>query len=203
MSASRTSEHHYRSNLRDLEFNLFEFLDVARTTLGKGDVDVPVQDPAASRLHALVERVAGGWIVSDLGSRNGTFVNGVRVTGPRALKTGDELRIGLTRLVFVTAEAPEELTVTTPLQKAPTMTPRERDALVALCTPILQGGLMEEPASVKDIAEALVVTESAAKKLLVRLYDRFELQDDDRRRGRLAMHAMQTGAVSIADVRER
>jgi pSer/pThr/pTyr-binding forkhead associated (FHA) protein len=152
-------------------------------------------------LHALLERVAGGWIVQDLGSRNGTFVNGVRVTGPRALRGGDELRIGVTRLLFQLVEPPEELTSTTPLAKAPSLTPREHDALVALCRPILVDGLMSQPASVLQIAKTLVVTESAAKKLLARLYDRFELQGDDRRRGRLAMHALQSGAVSTADLR--
>jgi hypothetical protein len=54
----------------------------------------PEKDLDASTRHAAVLRAGDGWIVRDLGSANGTFVNGEAVTGDRDLETGDELRLG-------------------------------------------------------------------------------------------------------------
>jgi DNA-binding NtrC family response regulator len=66
-----------------------------------------LDDPRLSRRHAEVRRKRGGWVVQDLGSRNGTFVNGVRVDGERPLDPGSVLRIGSTLIVFALA-APDE-----------------------------------------------------------------------------------------------
>lgn len=49
---------------------------------------------AISRRHCLIQRTAEGFAVSDLGSRNGTFLNGEQVKSPTLLQMGDELRIG-------------------------------------------------------------------------------------------------------------
>jgi hypothetical protein len=102
--------------------------------------------------------------------------------------------------VFTSVVAAEELSATFPLRVAPDLTRRERDALIALCRPLLEHGMLSEPATVTSIAVQLVVTESAAKKLLGRLYDRFGLIDADRRRGRLALEALQTAAISPDDI---
>lgn len=51
-------------------------------------------DPMVSRKHALVQRVGSGWILSDMGSRNGTTHNGVPVTAPVPLSHGDIFVIG-------------------------------------------------------------------------------------------------------------
>ncbi len=171
-----------------------------RTTLGKGKTDVALPFETVSRLHAAIETVTGGWVVQDLGSRNGTFVNGVRINGPHALHTGDELRLGEVRLHFHPTMADESLTRTSPMAAPPRLTIRERDALIALCRPVLEGSMLDEPATVATIAEELVVSESAAKKLLTRAYDKFELQGADRRRGRLVAEAIRSGAVSVADL---
>lgn len=63
--------------------------------IGRGvDATIPIYDSAASRQHARVI-VAGTTVtVEDLGSRNGTYVNGSKVTGKVELHTGDEIRIG-------------------------------------------------------------------------------------------------------------
>ena len=54
-------------------------------------------DTEVSRLHAELERIAGEWTVSDDGlSRNGTFVNGARISGRTRLRDGDVLRVGQT-----------------------------------------------------------------------------------------------------------
>jgi hypothetical protein len=64
------------------------------TVIGRGDVDLPLDDPDVSRRHASV-RVAGGRLeVTDLASLNGTLVNGVRVYGTTPLENGDTIQIG-------------------------------------------------------------------------------------------------------------
>lgn len=61
--------------------------------------EIVLLDPGVSRAHAVVEIKAGAAVVRDLGSTNGTFVNGRRVER-EALRDGDELRLGSTRLRF-------------------------------------------------------------------------------------------------------
>ena len=56
-------------------------------------------DPELSRSHARMARGAGGVLtIEDLGSSNGTFVNGERVEGVRVLRLGDVVRVGTTEL---------------------------------------------------------------------------------------------------------
>lgn len=63
-------------------------------TIGRGaDCDLAVTDSAISRKHARIELRAGSYMISDLGSTNGTFVNDERVD-KRLLANGDFLRIG-------------------------------------------------------------------------------------------------------------
>jgi adenylate cyclase len=57
-------------------------------------------DREASKEHAAVEPAADGWRIRDLGSSNGTFVNGLRVRESLGLRDGDEIRVGTTRLRF-------------------------------------------------------------------------------------------------------
>jgi pSer/pThr/pTyr-binding forkhead associated (FHA) protein len=62
--------------------------------------DVVVDADGVSRVHAVFERFGDAWCVRDLGSRNGTFVNGGRIIGERALHSGDEIVLGRLRLLF-------------------------------------------------------------------------------------------------------
>jgi pSer/pThr/pTyr-binding forkhead associated (FHA) protein len=64
--------------------------------VGRGHCDVVLVDPEVSRRHALVTEAAGGPTVEDLGSRNGTWVNGHRIGGAHRLRPGDEVRFGNT-----------------------------------------------------------------------------------------------------------
>jgi len=71
-----------------------------RTVIGRSrECDVVVPDPNASRRHAEVRREGNGWVVRDLGSTNGTLVNGRRVA-QAPLRHGDRLTVGLTEVVF-------------------------------------------------------------------------------------------------------
>ena len=83
----------------------------------------------------------------------------------------------------------------------PRLTERERDVLVALCRPVLGDAPFTEPASIRRIAEELVVTEAAVKQHLLHLYDKFGLHDEtDSRRVRLANEALARESVSLADL---
>jgi hypothetical protein len=69
-----------------------------RVIIGRmGESDVVLSDPGASRRHAEVRRQNGDWIISDLGSTNGTMVNEASV-GERRLEAGDRITIGRTVL---------------------------------------------------------------------------------------------------------
>ena len=68
----------------------------AGQTIGREGCDVMVPDPDVSRRHAMIHGVDEGLGVEDLGSTNGTFVNGERVTGITGLEPGDKLRFGNT-----------------------------------------------------------------------------------------------------------
>ena len=160
-------------------------------------------DGEVSRVHAVLERVGPSWVVRDLSSRNGTLVNGERVSGSRPLASGDELRIGATRLTFRTEDV-DRLPPTVGAAPPPVLTPRERDVLLELFRPAVEPGTFTEPAGTRDIAAALVISEAAVKQHLTNLYAKFDIHAGlDRRRLRLANEALRRGAVSLADVRAR
>lgn len=64
------------------------------------DCAVVFEDPNVSRHHAQIDSDAEGWIVRDLGSTNGTFVNGKRIAGPTRLGDGDRIAVGRNTLVY-------------------------------------------------------------------------------------------------------
>lgn len=158
-------------------------------------------DAAVSRVHAVLEHVGPAWCITDVGSSNGTTVNGERIFGPRLLADRDEIVIGRTRLVVRDAGARGDVT-TEPLRAPPVRTPGEQRVLVELCRPVLSGQAFTPPSSVRAIADALYVTESAVKQHLDRLYDKFGIQVDagGSRRVLLANEAIQSAAVSRKDL---
>ena len=91
------------------------------TMLGR-DVtnDIPLGDAEISRQHARLTRTPGGIVLEDLGSTNGSFVNGDRLTSPRVLRSGD--LVGLGENVTLTFEATAQesaATVMSPVRAAP------------------------------------------------------------------------------------
>jgi len=63
--------------------------------------DFSIGIPEVSRRHALIRLEAGGYIIEDLGSTNGTFVNGHRLTGPYNMRAGDTVMLGEAVALFV------------------------------------------------------------------------------------------------------
>src|SRR5919198_533376 len=74
-----------------------------RLSVGRGltnGLSLP-HDTEVSRLHAELECIAGEWTVSDDGlSRNGTYVNGQRISGRHRLRDGDVIRVGRTSIAY-------------------------------------------------------------------------------------------------------
>lgn len=62
---------------------------------------IRLTDPTVSRLHARIERRGAGVYVEDLGSRNGTLLNGTPLARETSLASGDRVRVGSTEIVFV------------------------------------------------------------------------------------------------------
>ena len=162
-------------------------------------------DPTVSRLHAVLTRRTPGWSIQEAGATNGVFVNGTRLaTGSvQLLSNGDEIRLGeCTSMTFHTlTDVPELRTVTARARPVPDLTPGERRVLLALCAPVLDGDAFTSPSTVALIADELVVTESAVKQQLGRLYQKFEIDEGPDRRARLANAALLCGAVGAADLR--
>jgi len=150
------------------------------------DITMP-EDELMSRRHAVLEYRAGGWLIRDLGSRNGTFLNEERIVGQRALHDHDEIRVGVTRLVYRQAGAGDREQETRAAQRPPDLTRRERDVLLALFQAGNSAEVFSEPATIKEMAQVLYVSEAAIKQHLMHLFDKFEIPAGiDRRRLRLA-----------------
>lgn len=80
----------------------------AKTSIGRNhDCDLIVLAGSVSREHAELTRSDDGWTVRDLGSRNGTFVNAMRITGPAALPPRALLKIGDIALWFLNEAFPD------------------------------------------------------------------------------------------------
>lgn len=180
------------------------WLEADRTTIGnatENDISL-ADDSSASHLHAVLERFPAGWCVTDLGSSNGTSVNGERIWSSRRLRHADEIRIGQTRLIF-RDPAGAAVRETEVESGPPSLTTRERDVLIALCRPLLDRDMFTEPASTRTIAEELVITQAAVKQHLVNLYEKFGVAGGDvHRRARLANEALRRGAVSLTELQD-
>jgi predicted component of type VI protein secretion system len=130
---------------------------------------VLADDRAVSALHAELACLGGTWILSDDGlSKNGTFVNGRRLTGRRRLRGGDELSIGRTRLVFHEAASREQCT-----ESGPGPTAGERALLDALAADD------RVPATDTAIAAALERPLAHVREELAGLCAHFEITSDD------------------------
>jgi FHA domain len=167
------------------------------TTIGRGKhVDVRLDDPSVSRLHAEIVSRGPYYYVSDLGlSRNGTRVNG-RPVARRLLDDGDVVTFGAARC-RIEGLPHEELSTEAELRRpaVPDLTRRELDVLVSLCRPALSEDAFVTPASPREIAQDMVVSEAAVKQHLVRLYQKFRIPAGSNRRTRLANAVIALGLV--------
>jgi hypothetical protein len=179
-----------------------------RVTVGKAATNLVSfeHDATVSRLHAVLENLGHAWSVRDLGSRNGTYLNGEKISAERVLRSGDELRVGTSRLVFWEVKETGDTSTKDETVSAgpgpPRLTRREQEVLVVLCRPLVSDDPFPEPASVRRMARELFVSEAAVKQHLQNLYDKFAIPAEGDRRVRLANEALRRGAVTLATLRE-
>ncbi len=164
------------------------------TTIGRGSyVDVRLADPSVSVLHAELVRRGPYVYVCDLGlSRNGTRVNG-RLVARRLLEDGDALAFGSARCRIAGITADEITEAELPRSATPELTRRELDVIASLCRPAMYDDAFVTPATAREIAADLVVTEAAVKQHLLRLYSKLRITEGQNRRIRLANEVVALG----------
>jgi pSer/pThr/pTyr-binding forkhead associated (FHA) protein len=182
-------------------------LDGERLSVGRGESnDVPLPwDTEVSRLHAELECIAGEWTIVDDGlSRNGTYVNGTRVSGRARLRDGDTVRVGRTTLGYrrPDSEETQERTVVAgrPVALAD-LPPTQRQVLVALARPYKHGEFAT-PATNQEIAGELHLSVDAVKAHLRLLFQRFGIEQlpQNQKRSRLVAEAFQRGMLTQRDL---
>lgn len=107
-------------------------LDRQSLTIGRADdCDIILPDRLVSRHHARIYWLDGHYFVEDLGSKNGTHVNGQEIHEPRQLVDGDEIQIALRfKLAFVDAGATAPLSLESPPEVGLRLDPATRQVFV-------------------------------------------------------------------------
>ena len=175
-------------------------IDRDRVIIGRGsDCDIIVPERRVSRQHAQIERDADGYLLRDLGSKNGTYANGQEVRDkPYRLKDGDEIQIALcVKMGFVGADATLPLELTGPnrglhVDQAARrvfiggheLTPPLSVAQYRLLELLLdhEGQVVSRDEIVRTVwpeEEAMGVSEQAIDALVRRLRDRISAVDPD------------------------
>ena len=178
-----------------------------RHTLGRRpEMDLPVPwDSEISGLHAELQCLGGEWtIVDDNLSRNGTYVNGERVSGRRRLRGGDRIRVGRTLIAYNTPDGPAvaETVAAGDRPALKQLSDTQRRILVALCRPYRDGGAFATPATNQQIADEVFLSVDAVKTHLRVLFGKFELNDlaQNQKRATLAECVFQLGMISQRDL---
>jgi FHA domain/Bacterial regulatory proteins, luxR family len=172
-------------------------------TVGRDeDADISLNwDSQVSRLHAELECMGSRWTVADDGlSRNGSFVNGERVTGRRRLVDGDALRFGRTQMAFFAPELGRSSTTVLgdDMPRADALSAAQRRVLVALCRPYKGSPSFATPATNQEIADELVLSVDAVKTHLRVVFQKFGVEHlpQNQKRARLVERALLSGIVS-------
>ena len=161
-------------------------------------------DTEVSRLHAELECLGDEWTVSDDGlSRNGTFVNGRRISGRHRLRDGDVVRVGRTHIAYRVPESADASPTAAAGSRPelPELSATQRAVLVALCRPYKDRELAT-PATNVEIAEELYLSVDAVKAHLRTLFGLFGVAHlpQNQKRSYLAMRALQEGVVPRRDL---
>lgn len=132
-------------------------LDGDELVIGRAaDNPVSIPDTSVSRKHAVVRKTADGWAVSDLGSGNGTMLNGAPIADETTLNDGDVITMGDTELVYggpSAAAAGAEPTEAPSSRRAPVRTSRNGGAAIERSTgrgrPVRTSRMSEDPEAAK------------------------------------------------------
>jgi pSer/pThr/pTyr-binding forkhead associated (FHA) protein len=183
--------------------------EFARVTVGRAE-SCEVRrdlDPQVSRLHAELVHIGDEWVIVDDGlSRNGSFVNDVRVTGRRRLRDGDAIRCGTTSLTFRDPFRPaHQSTRAASGRPAPKLTDAQLQVLAALSAPMRRGDPYALPAPNRAIAEELFLSVGAVKGHLRALFDKLGVEElpHNQKRLRLVELAYQAGLIQTGELHTR
>jgi DNA-binding CsgD family transcriptional regulator len=156
-------------------------------TAGRSDQnDIVLNDPMASRVHAIFMRRGGVFLLEDLGSHNGTYVNDERLHAVRQLHHGERVGIGKSRILF---EDPTQITDdVTQVSDAPafagaTFTQRQIQVL----------RLMARGLSNKQIGERLFVSERTVKAYVSSIFEKLQVQ----KRAAAVASALRLGLIDM------
>jgi hypothetical protein len=106
---------------------------------------VAINDAEVSRKHAKLSLQGSAYVIQDLGSTNGSFVNGQRITGPQVLNPGDSVSFGENIVVTYEAAFDSNATVIASAQTPRTITPARRPAPVPAPVPSYSGQVPAGP----------------------------------------------------------
>ncbi|MCH7610981.1 MAG: FHA domain-containing protein [Chloroflexi bacterium] len=123
-------------------------------------VAILLDDEESSRRHAQISWEVGQFIITDMGSTNGTFVNGTKIAAPHMLRPDDEIMVGKTTLVFQVTETPVTFAVEAPATEAPATEPAETEEFVAEA-PQAEAPKAEAPAPAGDVIPSRLVLSTA------------------------------------------
>jgi DNA-binding CsgD family transcriptional regulator len=137
-------------------------------------------------------------------SRNGTFVNGERVTGHRVLRDRDELVVGGTSLWFrdpTISRASSTIAAGDRFAALP-VSPAQRKVLIALCRPYKDRPAFAKPATNQQIADELFLSVDAIKTHLRTLFAKFGIEElpQNQKRVRLVELALKSGVVTLREL---
>ncbi|WP_448614950.1 FHA domain-containing protein [Modestobacter sp. URMC 112] len=162
-------------------------------------------DEQVSRVHAGLELVGPDWTLVDDGlSRNGTYLNGERLSGRRRLRDSDTFVLGSTSFRFRdTSRASTQLTkVGEQLVTVASLSPTQRQIVTALCRPYKHDDPYATPASNQKIADELFLSVDAVKTQLRLLFQKFQLEElpQNQKRVKLVERVLGLGLVSRKDL---
>jgi DNA-binding CsgD family transcriptional regulator len=177
-----------------------------RISIGRGaSNDVALEwDTEVSRLHAELERIADEWTVSDDGlSRNGTYVNGTRISGRQRLRDGDVVRVGRTVIAYRRPESEDSrpTAIAGPGLSLDDLPATQRQVLLALARPYKHDEFAT-PATNQEIADSVHLSVDAVKSHLRSLFGRFGIEHlpQNQKRSRLVAEALQQGLIATRDL---
>lgn len=144
-------------------------------TIGRAaDATVSVPDTSVSRKHALLRKTEDGWAISDLGSGNGTMVNGEQVPEERPLANDDVITLGDSEFQFVDgaggSAAPADSTLAPAPRRPPVRTARAGGSNGTRSRPVRTSRSSEDPAVAAKKRRRLFIVGGSALAVLMALF---------------------------------
>ena len=143
-------------------------------------------------------------VIDDGLSRNGTFVNGERISGRRRLRDGDIIRVGASTITFggTVAAASQVTKIASDIPSLPALSEGQRKVLVALCRPYKHSDRYAVPATNQVIADELFMSIDTVKTHLRALFAKYNVGPlaQNQKRAKLVETVLRLGVVTDRDL---